>query len=445
MASAPSEPRPILGRVDSAGRLVAADPELAALQAEAGSHVGSLLALPQIAAIARLSRKLGIPVARRAMAAGAEHDVDLWVRAVPDGDEIALAIEKWTFRPPTPQRLDSLVSRDEEVEVEDSGGAWMTDEQLRLISVSPGLARLLAVKPGEAVGQTLTRLFHLDENESGELPMVSALAARRDFSGQCARSRGKKERRLILSGRVVVGPDGSFAGFSGRAEPAETVPEDAAPKPAISIDDSLDEALRWPIDRIIDSAESIAECADGPLRNDYAAYASDISTAARHLLAVIRSMNGDHGHDQDRINLTKLAGEAVVLLEAAAEEKRVAIALEPVAPLIARGERAGVIQILVNLIGNAVRHTPAGGAVTVSFDAAGDTVTVNVSDDGPGIAPADQQRIFERFEQASDANGGGVGLGLAISRRLARSMGGDIRLESAPGEGARFSLSLPSA
>ena len=65
-------------------------------------------------------------------------------------------------------------------------------------------------------------------------------------------------------------------------------------------------------------------------------------------------------------------------------------------------------------------------------------------DEGPGIAAADQQRIFERFERAQ-AKEGGTGLGLAISRRLARSMGGDVTLDSAPGEGARFTLTLPAA
>ena len=66
---------------------------------------------------------------------------------------------------------------------------------------------------------------------------------------------------------------------------------------------------------------------------------------------------------------------------------------------------------------------------------------VHVADQGPGIEPADQQRIFERFEQAT-AGEGGTGLGLAISLRLARAMGGDIGLVSAPGQGARFTLSL---
>jgi len=67
-----------------------------------------------------------------------------------------------------------------------------------------------------------------------------------------------------------------------------------------------------------------------------------------------------------------------------------------------------------------------------------------VTDQGPGIAPDDQQRIFERFERAKGAEGG-TGLGLAIARRLAHSMGGDITLESEPGQGARFTISLPAA
>ena len=99
MASAPSEPRPIMGRVDRAGRLIAADAELASLQMEAGSSIGATLALPQVAAVARLARKLGIPVSRPAVAAGSNHDIDLWVRAVPEGDEVVLTLEGWTVRP----------------------------------------------------------------------------------------------------------------------------------------------------------------------------------------------------------------------------------------------------------------------------------------------------------------------------------------------------------
>ena len=91
----------------------------------------------------------------------------------------------------------------------------------------------------------------------------------------------------------------------------------------------------------------------------------------------------------------------------------------------------------------AARHSPAGSTVRLAFDRTPATASVTVSDEGPGIDPADQQRIFERFERV-EPKADGTGLGLAISRRLARSMGGDVTLDSVPGAGARFTLTLPS-
>jgi len=159
---------------------------------------------------------------------------------------------------------------------------------------------------------------------------------------------------------------------------------------------------------------------------------------------VIRSMSEDPTHGQRTIDLSELAAEALVMLESRAEERGIKIEVGPAEPLMASGEDRAVIQILVNLMGNAVRHSPEGGTVQLAFEKTAGTASVTVSDEGPGIDPADQQRIFERFERA-DEKTGGTGLGLAISRRLARSMGGDVSLESAPGEGARFTLTLPAA
>ena len=97
----------------------------------------------------------------------------------------------------------------------------------------------------------------------------------------------------------------------------------------------------------------------------------------------------------------------------------------------------------MNLLGNAVRHSPEGGQVTVELARGESAGSVTIADQGKGIAPEDQERIFEKFERLED--GGGAGLGLAIARRLAQSMGGEISLESTPGEGARFTVSLPLA
>ena len=442
--SAPSEPRAVFGRIDKAGRLISADPELEALQREAGSSLGKTLALPQVAAIAQLARKLGIAVARPALAASLEQDIELWVRATPEGDEVALCLEGWTARAPAGPRLASLLGRGSDPDSAASRHEWAADEELRLISLSSDLAEYFGVDLGEAAGQPITRLFKLEEDEAGEMPLIAALAARRTFTGQKARSRSDEARVVTLSGEVVTAADGSFAGFRGRAETEEAAVSAPATASSRAFDHALDEALRSPLDRIIESAERIVERADGPLRSDYANYGSDIASAARHLLSVIRSMSEDPTQDQRSIDLAALAGEAVVMLESAAEDRSIAFEFGSTEPLPASGEERAVIQILVNLIGNAVRHSPDSATVRLAFARTAGTASVIVSDDGPGIDSADQQRIFERFERAHDKEDG-TGLGLAISRRLARSMGGDVTLESAPGEGARFTLTLPLA
>jgi len=443
MASVPNDPRPVLGRVDKAGRLISADPELEALQREAGGEIGKALALPQVAAVAELARRLGTSVARPAIAASLEHDIDLWVRATPEGDDVALSLEGWTERAPAGPRLASLLGGGGESEAAQSRREWAADEELRLIMLSGDLAEHLGVDLAETAGQPLTRVFRLEEDEAGEMPLISALASRRAFTGQRARSRGDDSREIVLSGEVVTGADGGFAGFRGTAEFRGAITEVAAQGRTSAFDHALDEALRSPLDRIIESAERIVERADGPLRSDYASYGNDIATAARHLLSVIRSMSEDPAQGHRTIDLGALAAEAVVMLESSAEERGVTIDVGSQGPLPASGEERAVIQILVNLISNAVRHSPENGIVTLGFARTAGTASVTVSDQGPGIEGADQQRIFERFERAHTKEGG-TGLGLAISRRLARSMGGDVTLESTPGEGARFTLTLPS-
>ena len=97
----------------------------------------------------------------------------------------------------------------------------------------------------------------------------------------------------------------------------------------------------------------------------------------------------------------------------------------------------------MNLIANAIRYTPEGGQVWIRLEREGDLAAVIVADQGKGIAEADQARIFEKFERVDPNEPGGTGLGLYIARRLARAMGGDIAVDSAPGQGARFTFTLP--
>lgn len=443
MASVPSEPPPVLGRLDAAGRLIAADPELEALQREAGADLGQMLALPQVAAVAQLARKLGTAVGRPAVAASTEHDIELWVNARPEGDEIALSLEGWTVRPAAAARLTSILGGGSDAAAAEAQNEWTTDEELRIISLSSELAGLLGVEVADAAGTALTRVLRLEEDESGEMPLISALAARRAFTGQRARGRSDESCLVILSGEVVTAADGRFAGFRGTAE-SEKGGSSRTARPVPGFDRAFDELLRSPIDRIIESAERIVARADGPLRSDYASYGNDIASAARHLLSVLRAMSEDPTQVHGVVDLAALSAEAVIMLESSAEDRDVHIELDRPEPLRVRGQERAVIQILVNLIVNAIRYSPAQATIRLSFSRTAGTASVTVSDEGHGIAAGDEQRIFERFERAHPKEGG-TGLGLAISRRLARSMGGDVSLDSAPGEGARFTLTLPGA
>src|SRR5213075_2122938 len=180
--------------------------------------------------------------------------------------------------------------------------------------------------------------------------LISAVAARHGFSGQPARTRDGK-RSIQLSGEVVTGADGAFAGFRGTVHPTDAPREGTRSE---AFDHALDEVLRSPLDRIIETAERIVERADGPLRSDYASYGNDIAAAAKHLLSVIRGMSEEVAADRKVLDLTALAAEAVVMLESSAEERRVRIELQGAEEaLAATGQEGAVIQILVNLVGNA--------------------------------------------------------------------------------------------
>jgi signal transduction histidine kinase len=116
--------------------------------------------------------------------------------------------------------------------------------------------------------------------------------------------------------------------------------------------------------------------------------------------------------------------------------------------IVARADAAKVTQILLNLLANAIKFTPAGGHISTECTATTDTVHLHVSDTGIGIAPGELEAIFAPFTQLKEglsAREGGVGLGLAISRDLARAMKGDLAAQSVEGKGSRFTLSLPRA
>jgi PAS domain S-box-containing protein len=129
---------------------------------------------------------------------------------------------------------------------------------------------------------------------------------------------------------------------------------------------------------------------------------------------------------------------------ASARAVRIELTVGP-RPHVVHGDHHRLLQVLANLLDNAIRASPADGLVSVAIAQSAERVVVTVDDEGAGVAPDLAPRIFERFAQASDAMPGGSGLGLAISREIVVAHEGRIWFGEAPGGGARFAFSLPTA
>ena len=448
-----------IGRIDRDGRLVDAEPRLSELNARAGGRIGSTLAVPQIAALARLAQRLNIAISRNVIAADGEDDIELWVRAEPEEGGVRLEVSGW--RPRAAWRAAAT-------EPERAGDffrsaadwLWETDASLRITFLSIEAGARYGFDSSAMLGQPLTRLFALAEDEAGELPILGAVAAQARFDGQKAELRGTG-RMVRLDATPRTDPGGRFAGFVGAAHMLDAeppAPKVDAPVPVApfggfpdSFSQRLDRALRGPLGKIIANADSISAQTEGPLKPDYAEYAGDIANAGRHLLGLVDDLvdlqaieRPDFEVSSEPIDLADVALRAGGLLAVRAAQNDVRID-KPYAgdTLPVTGEFRRALQVLVNLIGNAVRYSPPGGMVWIRLEREGDMGCVIVADQGKGIAAEDQEKIFEKFGRVDPAEPGGSGLGLYIARRLARAMGGDITVDSAPGMGARFVFTLP--
>ena len=428
-------------RVDAEGLLLSADPAILGLNGRAGGALRQPLAVPPIAVMARLAGRLQVAVQRRVTIADGEQDLNLWVCAQPDGH---LAISGWVETPVWSAAPDPVPP------VAPTGAwSWETDASLRLTHIAPD-----AGLGGEAfamLGRPLTSLFGFDEGADGMMPILDALARRRPLRAQPA-TLHPCGAALMLSAEVRVDRMGGFAGLSGIAEPAAIVaPAAMADGLSDGFTSGLDRALRTPLARIVANADSIQAEADGPIARDYADYAADIATAGRHLLELVDDLVDLHAIERpdfapeiEPIDLADVARRAAGLLAVRADHAGVILDRPDLDEhAAALGDFRRCLQIVVNLIGNAIRYSPQGERVFVTAMIINDRACVTVADHGKGIAEEDQVRIFEKFERIDTSEPGGNGLGLFIARRLARAMGGDLTVASTPGEGALFTLALP--
>src|ERR1700737_4545170 len=211
--------------------------------------------------------------------------------------------------------------------------------------------------------------------------------------------------------------------------------------------------IRTPLNGIIGMSGLLLET---PLTPEQMTYAKAVKTSGDALIALIEELLDYSKIEAGKIDLehrpfalTALIEDITELLAPRAQAKALEIAayVDERLPMEVVGDAARLRQVLLNLAGNAIKFTSTGGvALIVEPGISPDEVSFSVRDTGIGIAPDAQQRIFREFEQADDRiarSYGGTGLGLSISERIVKRMGGRITLESKPGVGSTFEVSIP--
>ncbi len=214
--------------------------------------------------------------------------------------------------------------------------------------------------------------------------------------------------------------------------------------------------IRTPMNGIMGMAKLLA---DTDLSPEQRTYVGAVSTSASALLALIEDLldyskieAGRFEPEPQPTSLREIADNIIELLASKAYAKNIGLGchVEPDVPQMITADPGRVRQVLLNLIGNAVKFTDAGGvllSVARARTEATDRICFTVADTGPGLREEDMERIFEEFEQSDGTSTrvhGGAGLGLAISKRLVTAMGGTITVSSRLGEGSEFVLEIPA-
>jgi signal transduction histidine kinase len=213
---------------------------------------------------------------------------------------------------------------------------------------------------------------------------------------------------------------------------------------------SVSHELRTPMNAILGFTDALLAGVDGPLNVEQKASLGWVQRGGRDLLGLINEIldlskieAGKLTIDAQPFDPRELVESVVAQHRSLAAQKGIIFAWHDAgAPAEVVLDRQRVRQILVNLFGNALKFTREGEVSVETGGADEARFHVAVRDTGPGIDPDQHEAIFEEFRQAEGGEGG-TGLGLAISRRLARAMGGDVTLESEPGRGSTFKLTLP--
>jgi len=217
---------------------------------------------------------------------------------------------------------------------------------------------------------------------------------------------------------------------------------------------NMSHELRTPLNAIIGFSEVLIEKMFGEINEKQLDYLNDIHSSGRHLLSLINDIldlskieAGRMELDLNDVNVPDTLASALTLVRERAQNHGIELALEVDSKIdVIEADERKVKQVVLNLLSNAVKFTPDGGRIALSAMLDTDHIAVAVQDTGIGIAPEDQEAVFEEFKQVGrdyTKKAEGTGLGLALTRRIVELHGGRIWLASVPGKGSTFTFTLP--
>ena len=341
-----------------------------------------------------------------------------------------------------------------------------------ILSWNAGAERIKGYMADEIVGRHFSVFYPEEARRSGfpdyELEVARAVGRFEDEGWRVRKDGSQFWANVVIT--ALCGDDGRLVGFAKvtrdlterrlaqqrELEDTRRLAEsEASNRAKTGFLAAMSHELRTPLNAISGYAQLMQEGIAGPVTEQQQEFLSRIRGSQQHLLGIVNDLlnysrieAGGVTYERTKLSMQEVAERVLAMVAPQAARKELRLVLDSREPVVfALADGLKTEQVVLNLVSNAVKFTPEGGTVTVTCALREGSASVEVRDTGPGIPEDMQEAIFDPFVQLGrtlTSSQEGAGLGLAISRDLARAMDGDVTVQSTPGSGAVFTLRLPA-
>ena len=329
---------------------------------------------------------------------------------------------------------------------------WSMDARGILTYCNAAVLDILGYAPANLIGTSILGLLHPDDLARTERELASLMQSKSGWSGWILRwcHRNGTYRHLESSATPILDAAGNVIGYRGvdrdvteRVEAAR-MKSDFVSFVSHQLRTPLS-GIKWMLELAADS-DGLAEAPRSYI-HDAQASADRLGQLVNDLLDIARLESGRVQLQAERLALDALTRSVAAEFETVTRDKGLQLTLELAPDTVVRADPQMVRQVVMNLLSNALKYTPAGGVVAVRLEHAGQTVRWSITDNGVGIPKLAQSRLFEKFFRADNAltlETEGTGLGLHLVRLIVESSGGRVWCDSEEGQGATFTFTLPA-